>query len=151
MKESSRFDSPQKMKEELPQSPLSRKKTSFIEDSIKPRKTFKIRPQKTFFFEPELKSSRLSQSPAKHNSRISPSSEITKIKNKSKPKNFQTQNDLAEIEKSIIMKLQKKRRKYLWEARRQDYEETKKKLQNRDKVIENSIFSKDCIPFRLKV
>ena len=145
MKESSRFDSPQKMKEELPQSPLSRKKTSFIEDSIKPRKTFKIRPQKTFFFEPELKSSRLSQSPAKHNSRISPSSEITKIKNKSKPKNFQTQNDLAEIEKSIIMKLQKKRRKYLWEARRQDYEETKKKLQNRDKVIENSIFSKDFL------
>ena len=121
MKESNNSDRQKKTKEESPYDP--RKKSKFLDDSLKPKKNFKIRAQKTFLFNPELRSSYSSNlSARKYSSKIS--SEITKNKMKNKSKNFQNQNDLVEIEKNIKMNLEKQKREYLWETRRQDYEES---------------------------
>ena len=99
-----------KIKEESPY--LPKKKSKLLDDSLKPKKSFIIRAQKTFLFDPELKSSRLSiNSSRRCSSKVS--SEITKNKMKNKSKNFQNQDDLTEIEKNIKMNLEKQRRGYL--------------------------------------
>ena len=95
---------------ESPYSP--KKKSKFLDDSLKPKGSFKIRAQKTFLFDPELKSPHLSISSTKRYSSKA-SSEINKNKMKNKPKNFKSQDDLTEIEKNIKMNLEKQRREYI--------------------------------------